>query len=240
MASTLSPSARRLVAACAVVALAAGCSGGTKRPPRQAGSAVVPVSAAAFGTVMPKTSLSGTVAPLQNVGITSTLSEPTDAISVQEGDHVHAGEVLARLDTADLQAEYDADMATAKSDQANANKTYDQAGLTIIQNSNTVNQAKAAVQQAQQTLATDERNLQRDAQLLKSGYIAQQAYDQQLTTVRNDQQAVRAAQVTVANDVQQVQANGTTSTGLQGATVATARAQAAAAFAAAQQVKVQI
>ena len=239
MAITLSPSIRRVFAVCAVALLAAGC-GGSKRPPRQAGAAVVPVATAAYGTVMPTSSLSGTVAPLQNVGITSTLSEPTDAIYVQEGDHVRAGEVLARLDIADLQAEYDSDIATAKSDEANANKTYDQAGLTIVQNSNTVNQAKAAVLQAQQTLSTDRLNLQRDAQLLKSGYIAQQTYDAQLTTVRNDEQAVRSAQVNVSNDVQQVQANGTTSTGLQGATVATARAQAAAAFAAANQVKVQI
>jgi RND family efflux transporter MFP subunit len=59
-------------------------------------------------------------------------------------------------------------------------------------------------------------------------------------TVRNDQEAVSQAQVTLANDVKQVQANGTTSTGLQGATVQSARAAAEAALADANQVKVSI
>jgi len=222
-----------------VAAVVTGCSR-PSRPPRQTGAAVVPVTRADYGTVSPTTLLSGTVAPLQNVGITSTLSEPADSVDVQEGDRVHAGEVLAQLDTADLRAQLAADLATAESDRAKATQTYDQAGLTIAQNSNTVNAARAAVRQAQVTLQNDRTNLQRDAQLLRQGYIAQSQYDQQATTVKNDQQAVQSAQVTLANDVQQVQANGTTSSGLQGATVASAEADVKTALAAADQVRVSI
>ena len=230
--------AAALVAAMLVVTT--GCSRGPKRPPRATGDAVVPVTVASTGSVAPTTLLSGTVAPLQNVGITSNLSEPADTVSVQEGDTVHAGEVIAQLDTADLRAQLDADVASAASSHAKTESTFAQAGLTISQNSNTVNAARSAVRQAQQTLAIDTLNLQRDAQLLKSGYIAQQAYDQQQATVKNDAQAVASAQVTVQNDISQVTTNGTTSTGLQGATVAAARADEQTALAQAQGVRVQI
>lgn len=224
----------------ALLVFVTGCGHGSQRPARSTAAAQVPVVTAQPGKVSPHTTLSGIVAPLQNVGITSSLTEPTDAVYVQEGQHVRRGEVLALLDTADLRAQLKADLATANSNQAKATQTYDQAGLTISQNSNTVNAARAAVQQAEQVLATDTRNLQRDAMLLKSGFIAQQAYDQQQTLVKNDQQALRAAQVTLQNDITQVHANGTTSSGLQGATVAAARADVAMALAQADQIRVSI
>jgi len=229
------------VACLALTLLAtAGCGRGNRRPPRSTANAVVPVVEAAFGSVSPTSNLSGTVAPLQNVAITSSLVEPADAVYVQEGDQVRTGELLALLDTADLEAQLAADIGTANSNHAKAQQTYDQAGLTISQNSNTVNAARAAVRAAQVTLSNDQLTLQRDAQLLKNGYIAQSQYDQQATTVKNDQQNVRSAQVTVQNDIAQVQANGTTSSGLQGAQVAAARADEQTALAQAQQVRVQI
>ena len=218
---------------------AAGC-GGAKRPPRTTANAIVPVVRAAYGSIAPVSTLSGTVAPLQNVAITSTLLEPADSVPVQEGDQVARGQLLALLDTADLEAQLQADIGTAASNHAKAEQTYDQAGLTIAQNSNTVNAAQAAVRAAQQTLANDQLTLTRDAQLLHSGYIAQSQYDLQATAVKNDAQALRSAQVTVQNDVSQVRANGTTSSGLQGATVAAARADEQTALAQAQAVRVQI
>jgi multidrug efflux pump subunit AcrA (membrane-fusion protein) len=231
--------ARRAAALCAVLVVVAGCAH-SQRPARATGNAVVPVALAQLGSVSPTTLLSGTVAPLQNVGITSTLAEPADAVNVQEGDTVRRGEVLAQLDTADLRAQLAADLGSAASSRAKVQSTFAQAGLTITQNSNTVNAAQAVVRQAQQTLATDTLNLTRDALLLKNGFIAQQQYDTQATLVKNDQQAVRSAQVAVQNDVAQVQTNGTTSTGLQGATVASARADEETALAQADGVRVQI
>ena len=230
----------RALLACVAAFVVIACSHGSRRPPRATGNAVVPVAVATHGAVYPTTDLSGIIAPLQNVAITSTLSEPADAVYVQEGDRVRAGQVLARLNTADLQAQLSADLATAASDRAKVEQTYDQAGLTISQNSNTVNAAQAAVRQAQQTLATDQVTLQRDAQLLRQGYLAQSQYDVAATQVKNDQQAVRAAQVTLQNDIAQVRANGTTSSGMQGAVVAAARADEQTALAQAQQVRVSI
>ncbi len=229
--------------AAVVLALATGataCAHGTQQQARAAKAAVVPTVTAQQGTVFPNTSLPGIIAPLQDVGITSTLTEPADVLNVKEGDRVHRGEVLAVLDTADLRAQLAADVATVKTNQAKQTQMYDQAALTIGQNSNTVNQAQAAVRQAQQTLTTDTVNLSRDAQLLKNGYIAQQQYDTQATLVHNDQQSVRSMQVTLQNDMQQVQANGTTSTGLQGSQVQAAIATTQMTQAQADQIRVQI
>jgi RND family efflux transporter MFP subunit len=229
----------RLAAASFVLAVfATGCGGG--QTVQKASAAVVPVVAAQQGTVYPRTVLPGIIAPLQNVGITSSLVEPTDSVYVQEGDHVHRGELIALLDTADLRAQLAQFQATVSSNAARASFQYDQAGLTINQNSNIVNQARAAVRQFQQTLATDKINLTRDAQLLQNGYIAQQTYDAQATLVKNDQQSVRSAKVTLQNDLSQVSANGTTTTGLQGTQVVAARATTAISQAQADQIRVMI
>lgn len=230
----------RLAAVPLVLAVfATGCGHGQQQTTGTS-AASVPVMAAAKGTVSPRTVLSGIIAPFQNVGITSTLTEPTDAVYVKEGDHVHRGELLALLDTADLRAQLAQFQATVTSNQAKASFQYDSAGLTIAQNSNVVNQARAMVRQTQQTLATDSVNLTRYAALLHNGYIAQTTYDAQATLVKNDQQAVRSAQVTLQNDVSQVAANGTTTTGLQGTQVVAARATTQISQAQADQIRVSI
>ena len=229
---------RGAVAALAAALLMAGC--GHAQQPRRITTAKVPVIAATRGAVTPRSTLGGLIVPFQNVQITSTLVEPADRVLVQEGDHVSKGQLIAQLDTQDLQAQLQSALGTAASDEAKTKSTTLQAGLTIVQNGNTINSGQAAVRQAQQTLATDRVNLARDAQLMKQGYLAQQAYDQQATVVANDQQAVRAAQVTLQNTITQVQTNGTTSSGLQGANVAAAKADEQTALGAANQLRVQI
>jgi len=218
--------------------LMAGCS--HAQQPRKVALAKVPVIAVRPGSVTPRSTLGGLIVPFQNVQITSTLVEPADTVSVAEGDHVSKGQVIAQLDTQDLEAQLQSALGTAASDEAKTKSTTLQAGLTIAQNGNTINAGQASVRQAQQTLTTDRVNLTRDAQLVKQGYLAQQAYDQQATLVANDAQAVRSAQVTLQNTVSQVQTNGTTSSGLQGATVAAAKADEQTALGAANQLRVQI
>jgi RND family efflux transporter MFP subunit len=228
-------------AGCGVLSAALLCSCGKQAQESQPlAAAQVPVTVAGTGTVSPASTLGGIIVPFQNVQIQSTLTEPVDAVYVNEGDHVSKGQVLARLDTRDLEASLRSDVGTAASDAAKADQAYDQADLTIVQNNNTVNSARAAVRSAQATLATARLNLRRDAELLKNGYIAQQAYDNQNVVVRTDVSALRNAMVAFQNDVKQVQANGTTSSGLQGATVAAARADEQTALGEADNVRASI
>lgn len=172
--------------------------------------------------------MSGIVAPFQNVAIQSSLSEPADSVNVQEGDRVTQGEVLAQLDTADLQAELQSDLATAQSDAANTAHTVYSGNESIIQGGQ-------GVQSAQANLARDEGVAKRDAALLRQGYVSQQQYDQDEATVRDDQASLKSAIATA-------QANGTNlnAPGLQQSSVAQAKAQEQVALAQAQQVRVSI
>lgn len=205
------------VAACAIAALfLAGCGhGGRGRGGygANASPAPIPTAVARETTVHPQLTISGIIAPYQNVMLSSDLTEPADEVPVNEGDHVHSGQLLARLDTADLEAQL-------ASDEANAQHTFFQGKLSI-------SQGVDALRQAETTLHTDRMNLVRDEQLFRQGYIARQTLDAQIETVHNDEQ-------TVSSDSANVSANGTlVGEGLQSSAIAQARA-------AAEQIRVQI
>ncbi|HUN29636.1 MAG TPA: efflux RND transporter periplasmic adaptor subunit [Alphaproteobacteria bacterium] len=188
----------------------------------------VETTLAQTGTIAPSSAMSGLIAPYENVAIQSTLSEPADSVNVQEGDHVTKGEVLAQLDTADLQAQLQSDLATAQSDAANTAHTVYSGNESIAQGSQSLNSATA-------NLARDQRILARDEQLFRQGYVSQQQYEADQATVRDDTAAVQSAQATV-------QANGSNlnAPGLQQSSVAQAKAQEAVALAQAQQIRVSI
>jgi RND family efflux transporter MFP subunit len=227
--------------------LVAGCNrGAARRPARAAGAApnAVPTATAAMTTVRATSSISGVIAPLQNVAITSQLTEPADAVNVSEGDEVHAGQVIAQLDTADLQAQLAqaqativADQRTAASDDAKVQQARYTQTLQIGQGTDQVQSARAALAQAQQTLANDRMNLQRDQQLMSQGYIAQQTLDQQQTVVTNDEHAVSNAQANLQSALTNQQVNGNQSSGLQASNVASILAEARAAHATVDQAR---
>jgi multidrug efflux pump subunit AcrA (membrane-fusion protein) len=229
----------RAGAVAAAACLTAACA---KAPqPPKAGPPVVASTVAAYGTIRPSEQLAGIVAPYQNVAISTTLAEPADAVYVQEGDTVHAGQVLARLDTADLQATLDADIATAQSDAATTQHTVYQGNLTISQGVDALRTAQTAVRQAQTNLDRDTTDLSRYRELLAKGYISQQQVAQQAATVQNDQQALRSAQAGLESAQSAVAANGSLSSGgLQSSSVAQSQATERVGLAQAQQQRVLI
>jgi len=222
-----------------VILAVTGCA---RRPAAEPSAApYVQVAVASFGAIEPARNLAGVVAPYQNVAIQSSLSEPANAVYVREGDTVRAGQLLAQLDTSDLQAQLDAYNATASSNHANTVHTSYQGSLNISQGVDTLHSDEAAVRQAQQTLQNDTHNLARDQSLLTQGYISQQAVDAQATLVRNDQQALNTANSNVSSARAAVQANGSISgSGLQASAVEQSAAQEKVALAQAEQVRVQI
>jgi multidrug efflux pump subunit AcrA (membrane-fusion protein) len=230
---------RGAAGAIAAALFVVGCSRAAP-PARTISAARIPVTSATTGSVTPQSTLGGLIVPFQNVQIVSTLVEPVDAVYVVEGDRVHAGQVLAQLDTKDLRAQLQSLMGTIAADEAKTRQTTLQSGLTISQNGNSINSAQATVRQTQQTLANDTANLNRQAQLIKQGYLSQQAYDTQRSLVANDAQTVRSAQVALQNLQTQVATNGTTTSGLQGAMVAAVKADEQVAQGSANQVRVQI
>ena len=229
---------RRCFATAAFVALTA-CGG--HAAPSATPAPFVQTAVASFGTIEPQRRLAGVIAPYENVAVQSSLSEPADAVYVHEGDVVRAGQVLAVLDTADLRAQLQSDLATANSNHANTAHTVYQGGLSIAQGQDTLQADQAAVRQAQQTLKNDTLNLVRDQRLLAQGYVSQQSVDAQSTLVRNDQQAVNTASSNLSAARSNVQANGSLSgQGLQASAVQQSAAQEQVALAQADQVRVQM
>jgi multidrug efflux pump subunit AcrA (membrane-fusion protein) len=229
----------RVFCAAFAILAAAGCgrhqSAGPVRLP------YVQTSIASYGMIEPAQHLAGIVAPYQNVAIQSTLAEPADAVYVREGDSVRAGQMLAQLDTSDLAAQLQSDLATANSNRASTTHTVYQGSLSIAQGIDTLHTDEAAVRQAQQTLTNDQANLTRDQDLLSKGYVSKQAVDTQSTLVRNDQQTLNSVNANLAGAKSNVQANGTLSgQGLQAAAVQQSQAQEQVALAQARQVRVQI
>lgn len=229
---------RTFAALLTVAALLAGCNGnaGAKRARAVPSPNPIPTSAAKAATVHAVSSISGVIAPLQNVAISSSLAEPADTVTVNEGDHVRAGQIIAVLDTADLAAQLaqatatvQTDIRTAASSQAKVAQAQFTQTLNIGQSGDQVKSARAALASAQQTARNDTLNLDRDRALLSSGYIAQQTVDQQQTTVNNDASAVHTAEANLQSAVTNQRVTGTADGGLQAANVASAQADANAA-----------
>jgi len=232
---------RALAAATCLAAafLLDGCGKSAAKPPQPP---TVSTAVAQSGTIYPNELLPGLIAPFQNVAISSTLVEPALQVDVAEGDRVRRGEILAVLDTTDLRAQMEADIAQAKSDAAGATHTSDQGLLTIQQSQQSVVNTQEALTQARQTLARDSLDLSRYQQLDAKGYIAQQQVAQQLALVRNDRAAVNSAAASVRSAQEQVVSNGTLQNpnGLQASSVAQAVALEKVALAQADQIRASI
>ena len=230
-----------LAAACLVAVAAETAAGCAAHPQAVAPAPYVRTAVAAVGVIRPAEQLAGIIAPYENVALQTTLSEPADVVYVQEGDRVRRGEILARLDTADLQAQLQADLATANGNRANTERTVYQGSMAIAQGFDSVRAAQAGVAQAQANLDRDTRDYVRDQSLLANGYISQQQAQAQQTAVSDDQAGLRSAQSALANARSTVAANGSLgSSGLQASSVQQSAAQEQVALAQAQQIRVEI
>ncbi len=226
-------------AAIVVIALVLAACAGTKTsvaPPAQS----VRVVPAAEHVVRAITSLSGVIAPLQNVALTSDLTEPAVSVEVNEGDAVRAGEPLARLSTADLEANLASAQRTAASADAHAVQTRYEATYALAQGHDQVSAAQAGLDQALENLALAQSTLARDQQLVAQGFISAQSVEQQRTQVQVSQQGVASAQAALNQARENETANGTPQRGLQQADVDEAAAAAAAAHAQADSIAAQI
>lgn len=230
---------RRSALALAIAVALSGC--GKKPAPPKPPPPTVTTSVAVAGSVTPAQTLPGIIAPYQNVAIQSTLSEPADSVTVQEGDPVRRGQLLAQLDTADLQSILQADLASASADASNTSHLQFAGSLAITQGVNGVSQSQAALAQANKTLSTDSTNLTRDQELYAKGYVALQVLQSQQELVANDQQTVRNDTAALNSAKSMVQANGTMNTpGLQTTSIQQSAATERYALSQANQYRVEI
>ncbi|MDQ2992473.1 MAG: biotin/lipoyl-binding protein, partial [Candidatus Eremiobacteraeota bacterium] len=159
---------QRLAVACALAASLAltGCGGGKGggKPPTALN---VDVARARQQTIATFVTLDGQIAPLEESTLSFQQAGPISSVSVNVGDHVSAGQLLAQIDPSTLSAQLSA--AESSAAQAAASARGAQAGLPIARQSNasTLLTAKAAL---------DNAKLQYDQNqsLFKQGYVSQQ------------------------------------------------------------------
>ena len=232
------------VATLAVTAfLLSGCAHRNTGRSRAGGSAqggAIPSATAHPATIHPRLTISGIIAPYENVMLTNNLSEPTAEVNVNEGDRVHRGEVIAVLDTSDLRAQYESAEHAAGSDVSKADQAVFTARQTISQAPDTVSTAREAVNQSESNLAQSLADLARDRSLESQGYLSAQSLQTQQTLVNVYRATARSNQAALNSAIIAQRTNGTMATGLQASQIASAREDAASAAAQARQIAAEI
>ncbi|HVC34152.1 MAG TPA: HlyD family efflux transporter periplasmic adaptor subunit [Chloroflexota bacterium] len=163
----------------------------------------------------------GPVATVDELPLTFKTSGKLDALNAAVGDHVTKGEVLATLDTSDLQTALDQAKANLAQQQANLAKL--EAGATSAQQEvaqSSVNSAKTSAADAQANVATTQASSAQDitaaqgsANIAQTGLTSAQAalasaQDQEQKGLAADQTAVTNAQKNLDTVNASVVANG--------------------------------
>jgi multidrug efflux pump subunit AcrA (membrane-fusion protein) len=215
-----------------------GCGKGAKV--QSSDAQPVTVAKTLVRAVRPVVSLSGMIAPLQNVALTTDITEPTAAVYVNEGDSVRRGQVLAQLSTADLEANYVAAERAAAENKARLEQASYQAQAALESGNDQVRQAQAALDQASANQAYAQTELRRDEQLLGQGYVSQETVDQQRAQTVSAQQSADSAKAALATAIENQHVNGSQNVGLQKANVDAAQAAYASSVAQADSLATQI
>ncbi len=138
---------------------------------------------------------SGEVRPIQFMNLTSEVQGRIEEIYVKEGDQVTKGQPLVRLDPNQLQSNTDAQLAAFQGAQDDVRVSQSQvtaAQNQLAQAQQQLNVAQVAVDNARQGVITAQtdvdkamvelnaanRELKRNAELLESGVISRQSYEE--------------------------------------------------------------
>ncbi len=148
--------------------------------------------------------LIGTV-DANEVVVSSRIPGQIETLTVDEGDAVHAGELIATIQSDDLAAARNAAEATAASQKYLLQQTRDTerqvGGSTSSQVANAEAQLRAmraTLMQAQALEQHQEADTSRSVALAAQGVVSQQTRDEDVASLRADRAAVNAAKQNVA------------------------------------------
>ncbi len=153
---------------------------------------------------------SGEVRPIQFVNLTSEVQGKIEEITKKEGDAVQKGEVLVRLDPNQLESNADAQYAAYQSAQDDVRSSQSQVSAAqnnLAQTQQSLNQAEVAVENARQGVITSQtevdraqveltaanREMKRNEELLESGVISRQVFDESKDRVDNARAGLNTA-----------------------------------------------
>lgn len=153
---------------------------------------------------------SGEVRPIQFMNLTSEVQGRIEEIYVKEGDHVTKGQPLVKLDPNQLQSSTDAQLAAFQGAQDEVRISQSQviaAQNAYTQSQQQMNVAQVAVDSARQGVIAAQtdvdkaqvelnaatREFKRNTQLLESGVISRQIYDEAKDRVDNAKASLETA-----------------------------------------------
>ena len=184
-------------------ALLGGCGGRSANTPSAAAAQkktpLVEVAVAQRGDIARVLQTTGTVASANEIQVSSKVEQRITWLTVREGDRVTKGQVLARLDMTELDAQTRQAQAEVRVAQARLRDA--EAGSRIQE----IRGAEAAVRQAEAQLASARsaaedarRDVERQRQLLAIGGASQQEVDHAQTKSEAAQSQVEATQAALA------------------------------------------
>jgi RND family efflux transporter MFP subunit len=181
--------------ACLLLAACARASPPTKPPPISVMSTRIE-----RGTIATYVSFDGQLTPLYQTTLSTAEAGTVASVDVTEGDFVHAGQLLASLDTSQLAAQLAANQAMVREDAASLvrsgvaapvnSQQYTSAIGTAQQN---LQAANNAVQTARSALTSDTLTKTADASLLAQGYVSTSTYEIADAAYVSAQQVLRSA-----------------------------------------------
>jgi multidrug resistance efflux pump len=148
--------------------------------------------------------LIGTV-DANEVEVSSKIPGRIQTLTVEEGQDVKAGQLIAVIESNDLAAAYQAAQATVASQRSKLNETEETERQTRGETSSAainaeaqVRAAKAALAQAQAQLDHQQADTRRTVALAKQGIMSAQSSDEAETSLQANQAAVETAKENVA------------------------------------------
>jgi HlyD family secretion protein len=192
-----------------VAAVVSGCAAHSP-PPTQQGPPPVAVTTAGVtrGSISTYGAFDGQITPIYQTTLSTAEAGTVATVNVTEGDSVRKGQLLASLDTTQLQASLKANAATVREDEAQLVHSNVAAPINSQQYSSAVASARqnlaAAVNNvrtARAAVVSDDLTRKADRELLAQDYVSRETYEQAQSayvssreTLRSNLQAVTAQQ----------------------------------------------
>jgi HlyD family secretion protein len=171
------------------IVLLAAVAGGTVASIkiRNRGAATVQTTTATRGTLISQVTASGEIKPRTYTNLGANAQGRVIALMVAEGDYVRKGQVVAKVESVQAQADLEAQKASLASAEADAVSS--EAGLKVQDDTIAIQEASLVKTRSQLALA--DLNFKRVADLWEAQVIAKQDYDQKKAEFEQQQASLR-------------------------------------------------
>ncbi len=195
---------RSVVAAAIAASVASGCAQQKAAGPGGPPPLSVSTGNVVRGDISTYATFDGQISPLRQSILSTAQSGTVARINATEGDFVKAGQVLATLDTSQLEAQLRANRATVAQDLAKLGGSDVQAPINAQQYASAVSTAQQNLVAAQNTVQSDRAQVanaklafEGDRQLVTQGYVASTTYEQARSTYVAAVKALQSAEQSV-------------------------------------------